>query len=128
MILQEIEKKIISNLTWVLLDYKFIVFLIMNCYHHINSCMCIHVDSTTLADGTYELVPESENEQREAQVNLTEVAEDPNQSSEEPKTNYAEEGKPRSMTYYFQLYATYCFYILVHLSLQELIKTLVAWS
>ena len=43
--------------------------------------MCIHVDSTTLTDGTYELVPESESEQREAQVNLTEVAEDLNQSS-----------------------------------------------
>jgi len=44
---------------------------------------------TTLADGTYELVPESESEQREAQVNLTEAAEDPNQSSEEPKANFA---------------------------------------
>ena len=41
--------------------------------------MCIHVDSTTLADGTYELVPESKSEQREAQVNLTKVAEDLNQ-------------------------------------------------
>ena len=40
--------------------------------------MCIQVDTTTLADGTYELVPESESEQREAQVNLTEAAEDPN--------------------------------------------------
>jgi hypothetical protein len=29
----------------------------------------------TLANGTYELVMESEGEQREAQVNLTEVAE-----------------------------------------------------
>jgi len=48
-----------------------------------------HIDSTTLADGTYELVPESESEQREAQANLTEVAEDPNQSSEEPKANCA---------------------------------------
>ena len=73
-------------------------------------------------------MPESESEQREAQVNLTEVAQDPNQSSEEPKANYTQEGKPRSMTYYFQLYATYCFYILVHLSLQELIEILVAWS
>ena len=41
--------------------------------------MCaFHIDSTTLADGTYELVPESESEQREVQVNLTEAAEDPN--------------------------------------------------
>jgi hypothetical protein len=71
-------------------------------------------------------VPESESEQREAQVNLIEATEDPNQVSEEPKARYAQEGKPRSMIYYFQLYATYCFYILVHLSLQELIETLVA--
>ena len=85
-----------------------------------------HIDSTTLAEGTYELVPESESEQREAQVNLTEATEDPNQLSKEPKASYAQEGKPRSMTYYFQLYTTYCFYILVHLSLQELIETLVA--
>ena len=76
----------------------------------------------------YELVPESESEQREAQANLTEATEDLNQVSEEPKASYAQEGKPRSMTYYFQLYATYYFYMLVHLSLQELIETLVAWS
>ena len=71
--------------------------------------MCIHVDSTTLADSTYKLVPESQNEQREAQVNLIEVAEDLNQSSEEwvkksseePKASSAQEGKPRSMSYLF---------------------------
>ena len=87
-----------------------------------------HIDSSTLADGTHELVPESKSEQREAQVNITEATEDPNQVSEEPKASYAQDDKRRSMTYYFQLYATYCFYILVHLSLQELIETLVAWS
>jgi hypothetical protein len=65
--------------------------------------MCIHTESTTLADGTYELVPESESEQREAQVNLTEVAEDPNRSSEEPPTSFAQEGKPRCMILVFQL-------------------------
>ena len=69
---------------------------------------------------------EFESEQHEAQVNLTEVVEDPNQSSGEPKASYAQEDKPRSMTYYFQIYATYCFYILVNLSLHELIETLVA--
>jgi hypothetical protein len=57
----------------------------------------------TLADGTYELVPKSESEQREAQVNLTEVAEDPNQSSEAPTTSFAQEGKPRSITRTFKL-------------------------
>ena len=62
-------------------------------------------------------MPESESEQREAQANLTEAAEDPNQSSEEPKANFAWEGKPRSISHYFQNYATYCSYLLVQLSL-----------
>ena len=52
-------------------------------------CIASHIDTTTLADGTYELVPESESEQREAQVNLTEITEDLNQSSEEPKASSA---------------------------------------
>ena len=89
----------------------------MNNITKVSHMYAFHIDSTTLADRTYELVPESESEQREAQVNLAEATEDPNQVSEEPKASYAQEGKPRSMTYYFQLYATYCFYILVHLSL-----------
>jgi len=46
-------------------------------------------------------VPESESEQREAQVNLTEATEDLNPSSEEPKASSAQEGKPRSMSYLF---------------------------
>ena len=64
-------------------------------------CIASHIDTTTLADGTYELVPESESEQREAQVNLTEVTEDPNPISEESRSSYAQEGKPRSMSYLF---------------------------
>jgi hypothetical protein len=44
-------------------------------------------------------VPESESEQCEAQVNLVEVAKDPNQSSEEPKASFAQECKPRSITF-----------------------------
>ena len=46
-------------------------------------------------------MPESESEQCEAQVNLTEATEDPNQDSEEPKASSAQEGKPRSMSYLF---------------------------
>ena len=72
-------------------------------------------------------MPESESEHREAQVNLTEAAQDPNQSSEGPKADYAQEGKPRSMTYLFPIYAIYCFYLLVYLSWKELFGTLVAW-
>ena len=91
----------------------------------ITHAYAFHIDSTTLPDGTYELVPESESEQREAQVNLTEATEDLNPISEEPRTSYAQEGKPRSMTY---LFAIYCSYLLVHLSWKELFGTLVAWS
>jgi len=84
----------------------------MNCYHHNNSC-AFHIDMTTFADETYELVPESESEQREAQANLTEDVEDLNQSSEEPKASYAQEGKPRSIIPIFNLcnfylYIWYC--------------------
>ena len=73
-------------------------------------------------------MPESESEQREAQVNLTEAAEDPNQVSEEPKASYAQEGKPRSLTYLFAKYTIYGSYVFVHLSWKELFGTLVAWS
>ena len=73
---------------------------------------------TTLADGMYELVPESESEEREAQVNLTEIAEDLNQSSEEPKASSTQEVKPRSMSYLFLNLCNYLYsYLLVHLSL-----------
>ena len=63
--------------------------------------LAFYIDTTTLADGTYERVPESESEQREAQVNLTKAVEDPNQSSGELKASYAQEGKPWSMSYLF---------------------------
>ena len=44
-----------------------------------NTFFCIHVDSTTLADGNYELVPASEEENRDAHVAWTEATEDPGQ-------------------------------------------------
>jgi hypothetical protein len=50
--------------------------------------MCIHIDSTILADGIYNLVPESESEQHEAQINLTAVAKDPDQHSGEAPTSF----------------------------------------
>ena len=74
----------------------------MNNITKVTHMYAFHIDSTTLADGTYELVPESESEQREAQANLTEIVEDPNQSSEEPKASFAQDGKPRSMSFYFK--------------------------
>jgi hypothetical protein len=59
-----------------------------------------HVDSTTLADGTYDLIPEPEQGILEDQVNVTEeLTEAPNQNSgvidisDPSPTN---EGKPRT--------------------------------
>ena len=78
----------------------------MNNITKVTHMYAFHIDSTTLADGTYELVSESESVQLEDQVNLIEAAAAPNQSSEEPKASFAQEGKLRSMTYYIQLYVS----------------------
>ena len=83
-------------------NYHFLVKQVISCYRHTTHTCAFHIDSTTLADGTYELVPESDSEQREAQVNLTEAIEDLNPISEEPRFSYAQEGKPRSMSFYFK--------------------------
>ena len=56
-----------------------------------------HIDTTVLADGTYELIPESEGGDQEAQVNAATLTEDPDQSPEQPKADLASdyrEGKP----------------------------------
>ena len=60
-----------------------------------------HIDTTTLADGTYELVPEAEEGPGEAQVNFADAVENPNPTPEASETNLAQEGKPRSLSYLF---------------------------
>jgi hypothetical protein len=58
-----------------------------------------HIDTTVLADGTYELILESKGGDQEAQVNAATLTEDPDQSLEEPKADLASdyrEGKPRT--------------------------------
>ena len=64
-----------------------------------NVVLALHIDTTALSDGTYELIPESDGGDLEAQVNTAELTEAPNQSSEEPRaeivSNYRE-GKPRT--------------------------------
>ena len=63
------------------------------------SSLASHIDTTVLADGTYELIPESEGGDQEAQVNAATLTEDPDQSPEEPKaelTSDYREGKPRT--------------------------------
>ena len=64
-----------------------------------NVVLALHLDTTTLSDGTYELIPESDGGDLEAQVNTAEQTEAPDQNSEEPRaeivSNYRE-GKPRT--------------------------------
>ena len=64
-----------------------------------NVVLALHIDTTTLSDGTYELIPESDGGDLEAQANTAELTEAPNQSSKEPKAVLASdyrEGKPRT--------------------------------
>ena len=64
-----------------------------------NTVLALRLDTTVLSDGTYELIPDSEGGDLEAQVNTAELTEAPDQSSEEPSaeivSNYRE-GKPRT--------------------------------
>ena len=78
-----------------------------------------HIDTTILADGTYELIPESEGGDQEAQVNAATLTEDPDQSQEEPKAELASdyrEGKPRTYTQYFKLCTLYTTYLCIYSS------------
>ena len=64
-----------------------------------NSVLALHIDTTALSDGTYELIPDSEGGDLEAQANTAVLTEAPNQSSEEPRAEIVSdyrEGKPRA--------------------------------
>ena len=64
-----------------------------------NTVHASHIDTTALSDGTYELIPESDGGDFEAQVNTAVLTEAPDQSSEEPKADIIidyREGKPRT--------------------------------
>ena len=64
-----------------------------------NTVLALHIDTTALSDGTYELIPDSEGGDPEAQANATTLTEDPDQSPVEPKAILASdyrEGKPRT--------------------------------
>ena len=50
-----------------------------------NVVLALHIDTTALSDGTYELIPESDGGDLEAQVNTVELTEASDQSSEEPR-------------------------------------------
>ena len=68
-------------------------------YVFVISFLASHIDTTVLSDGTYELIPDSEEADEEAQLNATTLTEDPDQSPKEPKAELASdyrEGKPRT--------------------------------
>ena len=68
-------------------------------YVFVISFLASDIDTTVLSDGTYELIPESEEGDQEALLNATVLTEDPDQSPEEPKANLVSdyrEGKPRT--------------------------------
>ena len=48
-----------------------------------NVVLALHIDTTTLSDGTYELILESDGGDPEVQVNAAVLTEAPDQSSEE---------------------------------------------
>ena len=50
-----------------------------------NVVLALHIDTTALPDGTYELIPDSEGGDLEAQANTAVLTEAPDQSSEEPR-------------------------------------------
>ena len=49
------------------------------------SSIALHIDTTALSDGTYELIPDSEGGDHEAPLNTAVLTEAPDQSSEEPQ-------------------------------------------
>jgi hypothetical protein len=68
--------------------------------HPLNYIFAYHIDSTTLADGDYELIPDQGVEISEDPGNVVEnLTEAPNQRSENfntPAPNPTQEGKPRT--------------------------------
>ena len=64
-----------------------------------NTILALHIDTTALSDGTYELIPDSEGGDLEPQANIAVLTEAPDQSSEEPRAAIVSdyrEGKPRT--------------------------------
>ena len=64
-----------------------------------NTVLALHIDTTALSDGTYELIPDSEGGDFEAQANTAVLTEAPDQSSEELRAEIVSdyrEGKPRT--------------------------------
>jgi hypothetical protein len=88
-----------------------------------NQILAYHVESTTLDEGDYELVPKNELGFSEDPTNVVEtITEAPNQSSEvsnTPDPSPAQEGKPRCITQYFNLLQFYTYILYLALSLGD---------
>ena len=89
-----------------------------------------YIDTTVLADGTYELIPESEGGDHEAQVNAVVLTEAPDQSPEEPKANLASATEKASSGHnlYFKLLSIIVLLTCAFIVLRIWIETLNAWS
>ena len=64
-----------------------------------NVVLALHIGTTTLSDGTYELISESDGGDPEVQVNAAVLTEAPDQSLEDPRAEIVSdyrEGKPRT--------------------------------
>ena len=76
-------------------------------YHEMSvfviSSIALHIDTTALSDGTYELIPDSEGGDLEAHVNTAVLTEAPDQSSEEPRAEIVsdyQKASPRHNLYF----------------------------
>jgi len=66
----------------------------------------LHIETTSLVDGTYELIQEPDEDFSEAQINTMELTEDLNSNSKEPQpTDFIDidTGKPRCIILLFQI-------------------------
>ena len=68
--------------------------------------IAFHIEITLLADGTYELIQDSDGDFSEAQTNIVELTKAPNLDSEDPKSSDSLDintGKPRYIFPLFKL-------------------------
>ena len=88
----------------MLLNYNLIVKESFTQAPHYFPTIALHIETTSLADRTYELIQELHGDISEVQANVAELTEVPNSDSEESKpTNSIDttEGKPRCIILLF---------------------------
>ena len=91
-------------LIFTLLDFNFVMKESYTQALHYFPIITLHIETTSLADGTYEFIQEPDGNISEAQANILELTEVPNSDSEELKpTNSINttEGKPRCIILLF---------------------------